>query len=53
MPPESGNIQAMQVCVITLERIIDVFSRSFPKSPSFLVILEPRHNAKIEIGTKI
>ncbi len=53
MPPKSRNVQAMQIFVIALERIVDVFSGNFPKSLSFLVILEPRHSAKIEIRTRI
>jgi hypothetical protein len=53
MPPESGNVQAMQIRVIAVDRIVDVFSGHLPESPSFPGILELRHSAEIEIGTRI
>jgi hypothetical protein len=53
MPPESGNVQAMQIRVIAVERIVDVISGHFLEIPSFPVILELRHSAEIEIGTRI
>jgi hypothetical protein len=53
MPPESGNVQSIQIRVIAVERIVDVFSGHLHESPSFPGILELRHSAEIEIGTRI
>jgi hypothetical protein len=53
MPPESGNIQAMQIRVMAVDRIVDVISGHFPEIPIFPLILELRQIAEIEIGTRI